>query len=570
MAPWRPSRTLLASLLASSGLVSPYAAEDLVESEPLTAEDPLLEDGSLEVGEEGVYTMDLPLPSVSGLVAAGRKFSFFQVPGSETLLAFGQNNHGQTGVRTIPNFLDIRTPTEVKFGEESPWIVSVAAGSVHALFLTSEGDVWASGWNRFGQLALPSRTGAKLPEPVKVLSDMQAISTGYGHTLFLTRLDQVQSCGQNQHGQLGLGDTRTRDSVSLVSFATKIIQISAGYDFSYFLADTDEVWAAGQNLGGQLGDQSYVTRLSPVKSYALNFVRWMQAGESHGLFLRGGETYGVGAGFAGQIGAQTYQGIRVRIVRLSRASMVWAGGDGSCGMFARYPDRMICIGSNQDGQLGGGADAFLNSSNSLLMGVGASSMGMGGTHTILMNAEYDDIQTTGTNANYELGNGTADAGRNTYAALGLKLRTTTTSTQTVTFTTISVTATTMTLTSIRQIQGNDDDLVGQDALMMQMLQVLFGMGAVAVVVGFCVRRVAARQAAAGDAPGVIEDLRREVEMEEQTRLGTLNQRTGMGAPLSMIVEREYTSATAATAAVRSPVPETMGSSQDEGIASVMI
>jgi alpha-tubulin suppressor-like RCC1 family protein len=99
--------------------------------------------------------------------------------------------------------------------EGSRAIKQIAAGTTHALFLTTDGLVFGKGWNRFGQLGLTDRDiGVTFDHPkamdIKLGRNDQvtSISAG-GDTSFILvqspETQQVYSCGHGQYGQLGAG-----------------------------------------------------------------------------------------------------------------------------------------------------------------------------------------------------------------------------------------------------------------------------------------------------------------------------------------------------------------------------
>lgn len=62
-------------------------------------------------------------------------------------------------------------------------IPAISAGGSHSLSLKTDGSVWAYGSNDYGQLG--DGTTAPKTTPVKVLTDVSAISAGYDHSLLV-------------------------------------------------------------------------------------------------------------------------------------------------------------------------------------------------------------------------------------------------------------------------------------------------------------------------------------------------------------------------------------------------
>ena len=132
-------------------------------------------------------------------VAAGEEHSLF-VKVDGTLWAMGGDEYGQLGSGTnsgSPN------PTPIVVASN---VVAVAAGGYHSLFVTADGMLWAMGDNAFGQLGngiygIMSYTNL----PVCVASNVVAVAAGLYHSLFVTTDGTLWAMGYNYYGQLGNG-----------------------------------------------------------------------------------------------------------------------------------------------------------------------------------------------------------------------------------------------------------------------------------------------------------------------------------------------------------------------------
>jgi hypothetical protein len=85
----------------------------------------------------------------------------------------------------------------------------VAAGANHSLVLLADGTLWAFGRNRFGQLGVASAFGTDTPTnaPALVMSSVTSMAGGAEHTTVLKSDGQVWAFGYNRDGQLGNDDT---------------------------------------------------------------------------------------------------------------------------------------------------------------------------------------------------------------------------------------------------------------------------------------------------------------------------------------------------------------------------
>jgi len=203
--------------------------------------------------------------------------------------ASGANSYGQLGDGTTTERL---TPVLVQTD-----VVSVAAGAHHSLFLKADGIVYASGWNVWGQLGSlcdcePVEPECSVclwdrpsePTPVLVRSGIQGIAAGTAHSVFLTRGGEAYTVGWNIRGQLGDGTHTSRRYPVLVQ--SGVSRVAAGAAHTVFVLDdaNGTVYATGANSNGQLGDGSSTDREVPV--LVEKGVQSVVAGVAQTLFLK--------------------------------------------------------------------------------------------------------------------------------------------------------------------------------------------------------------------------------------------------------------------------------------------
>ncbi|EEF62986.1 immunoglobulin I-set domain protein [Pedosphaera parvula] len=95
------------------------------------------------------------------------------------------------------------------------WHWNVFPGSFHSLFLKSDGSLWATGGNYYGELRDGTYTvnapyGINQPEQI-VGSNVTSIASGAFHSLFLMNDGSLWGMGLNQNGELG-GDVYNEGS----------------------------------------------------------------------------------------------------------------------------------------------------------------------------------------------------------------------------------------------------------------------------------------------------------------------------------------------------------------------
>ena len=134
-------------------------------------------------------------------------------------------------------------------------IVHFICGASQSLFLDSEGNVFSTGFNFFGELGLGHNTNQnelnKIPNipPIKIISIV-------GASCYLVDFEgNLWTFGNNSCGQLGHGDKKNKNTPKIVNTLKDIQQISYGSTSEHFFAKNSEnqIFAAGRNYHGQLG-----------------------------------------------------------------------------------------------------------------------------------------------------------------------------------------------------------------------------------------------------------------------------------------------------------------------------
>jgi len=208
------------------------------------------------------------LPGAAGTVTAIGAGLHHSLVGTSTgqLYAFGENYYGQLGSAANEESNKANpTPTLVVLPGASGGIAQVAAGEGFSLALTSTGQLYAFGDNEYGQLG---STASLEPDATPTLVTLPgaagrviAIAAGLDHSLALTSTGQLYAFGENRYGQLGNAmnektsePNATPSLVTLPGASGRIVQIAAsGWD-SFALTSAGELYAFGENDFGQLGN----------------------------------------------------------------------------------------------------------------------------------------------------------------------------------------------------------------------------------------------------------------------------------------------------------------------------
>ena len=200
-------------------------------------------------------------------VAAGQAHSF-ALTSSGQLYAFGYNQYGQLGSTTNNGTTTATpTPTLVALPGQIGAIAQVAAGGYHSLALTASGQVFAFGWNYYGQVGNDTNNGTNTANPTPALVTLPAqagaatqIAAGAYHSLASTGTGQLYAFGGNQSGQLGNATNNNTGNanpvpaqVTLAGRVGSITQFAGGDDDSLVVTSSGQLFSFGDNNFGQLG-----------------------------------------------------------------------------------------------------------------------------------------------------------------------------------------------------------------------------------------------------------------------------------------------------------------------------
>ena len=313
-------------------------------------------------------------------------------------------------------------------------ITAVACGYKHSLALTSDGIVYAWGFNNFGQLGNGTSINSVVPVAVDrsgVLSGkiITAIACGTYYSLVLTSDGKVYAWGDNSSGQLGSGNNTSSNIPVAVSTAGilsgKIIKaIACGSGQSLALASDGKVYAWGDNSSGQLGSGNNPNSNVPL---AVNIsgvlsgktITAIACALSNSLALASnGTIYAWGSNAYGQLGNGNNNDSNVPVaINMSGTlsgktiNSITCGGGHS--LVLASDGKIYSFGWNNFGQLGNGNNSDSNvpvavNMSGVLSGKTITSLAGGFYHSIAL-ASDGNIYAWGHNQSGELGNGSTNS-----------------------------------------------------------------------------------------------------------------------------------------------------------------
>ena len=211
-------------------------------------------------------------------IYSGYSYTIFANVNKE-VYAIGYNNYGQLSTGNATTYYDY-----VQILEDQE-IDKVSTGYDHTVFLTSDNKVFASGRNNYGKIGNKTTTDTNISVETTI-NNIKDINCGYNHTTFLTEKNTVMACGINTYGQFGIGNTTNQNVPVSVNIDNKnIIAIYGNYLSNFYITPDFEVYVSGYNNNGQLGDGTVTQRTSPIQVMTAYKICKIATGQEHTIFL---------------------------------------------------------------------------------------------------------------------------------------------------------------------------------------------------------------------------------------------------------------------------------------------
>ncbi|XP_066581210.1 RCC1 and BTB domain-containing protein 1-like isoform X2 [Prorops nasuta] len=181
----------------------------------------------------------------------------------------------------------------------------------HVLALMVNGEVYSWGFNAYCQLGNGTTNEGLTPSLIttnlsgKIVVD---IACGSHHSLALTDKGELYAWGYNNYGQVGSGlnsNQSTPRKINSNLSERKIVSIACGQLSCMAVTENGEVYGWGGNAAGQIGNGTFTNQLTPCKVIGLMgvVIEKIVCGYSHTLALSdGGVIYGWGSNTYGELG----------------------------------------------------------------------------------------------------------------------------------------------------------------------------------------------------------------------------------------------------------------------------
>jgi len=217
----------------------------------------------------------------------------------------GQLGDGNTGEGTTS--ADRNTPVLIDTG-----VASVSCGGFHTAYVKTNGELYTTGYNLYGQLG--DDTYVDKSTPVLIDTGVSSVSCGLFHTAYAKTNGELYTTGLNSNGQLGDGSNDTTNTPVLID--TGVASVSCGGGHTAYVKTNGGLYTVGYNDSGQLGNGSNVDKNIPILIVSSD-VSTVSCGGYHTAFVKTSDLYTVGFNNLGQLGDGTLISYRNTPVQIS-------------------------------------------------------------------------------------------------------------------------------------------------------------------------------------------------------------------------------------------------------------
>ena len=329
-----------------------------------------------------------PMPNTSGrtpqsVVCGAAHTIVLMTDGS--IYGTGSNLNGELGFAyTNNNYFESELTPMPNTTEKTPQ--SVACGAYFTIVLMTDGSIYGTGDNNFGQLGLDrysyTYNSELTPMPNTTGKTPQSVVCGAAHTIVLMTDGSIYGTGSNLNGELGFAYTNNNyfesELTPMPNTTEKTPQsVACGGSHTIVLMTDGSIYGTGYNSDGQLGVDDKIDRnnLESMLNETGKRPQSIACGIYHTIVLMtDGSIYGTGYNSDGELGLgyTTYSEIKLKLILNTTGKTPQSIACGSFHTIVLMSDRSIYgTGYNPVGQLGLGYTSdsetklkpFLNGNN---------------------------------------------------------------------------------------------------------------------------------------------------------------------------------------------------------------
>ena len=176
------------------------------------------------------------------------------------LYGFGYNGFAQLGFKSYTYPFTVKIPTKNNYNFDSK-LISIKCGQSHTLFLSSNGNVYGSGWNYYLQLSNKSTIDNNV-DCIIDSNNVISIDCGANSSYILQNDNKLCSFGHNRYGQLGINrpDINKSGDINSILNDIKIRYISAGTSHVGCISMDNKLYMFGRNHNSQCGLDNVIVK----------------------------------------------------------------------------------------------------------------------------------------------------------------------------------------------------------------------------------------------------------------------------------------------------------------------
>lgn len=321
-----------------------------------------------------------------------------------TIWSWGLNGVGQMGDGSVVNKnFPVRITSIANIKSSS------AAMTSHTLAVTTDGGLWAWGYNYSGQLGNGTTQNLAVPTLIGSSTDWKTVSVGTSSSYAIKNDGSLWGWGNYTIKSVINGTSQSLSQVNSqiplkIGTTNDWQQVFAGSNTNYGIKNDGSLWAWGYNFSGQLGDSTTITKEAPIRVGQANDWKVVVAGNSHALAQKtDGTLWAWGNNSQGQLGTgnNTTVFYPVKISNDTDWKIISARGSQSAAI--KNDGTLWTWGYNNFGQLGQNSTSNFNTPTKV--GTGSDwasvSVGLGNIYAIKTNGS---LWVSGNNSNGQLGN----------------------------------------------------------------------------------------------------------------------------------------------------------------------
>ena len=176
--------------------------------------------------------------------------------------ASGSNLYGELGQDNTK----VRRTNEFTKIEGLENVCMIGAGDSHNIALKNDGSIYTWGSNIYKELGINTNSSYVVtPTKVPNLKDIRYVDGGRGYSLALDKNGNTYVCGQNTTGELGNNSKTNIETFEKLTTIENVKQLTGGNTYTNFLKTDGTVWGTGDYAHGDEAIKSLTKGIYPIQ-----------------------------------------------------------------------------------------------------------------------------------------------------------------------------------------------------------------------------------------------------------------------------------------------------------------